>query len=132
MSSNNNDVKKWRRQLGILAVKAKSHDLNGIVTTLSSSNQNQRPYQRRTFEMTTFSGSRDNTSTGSSWISFHGYPRQILRVVIKIPSTITGLKQARKTMTKSDDNRFFPPTSRAKWNHESSIPSGKDQIGGMK
>ena len=51
-------------------VKVKSHDLNGVVTILSSPNQKARPYQKgehsRTFEMTTLSGSRENTSTGSS------------------------------------------------------------------
>ena len=39
----------------------KSHDRNGVVTILSSSNQRLGPYQRRTFEMTTFSGSRRTT-----------------------------------------------------------------------
>jgi len=67
-------------------VKVKSHDqrsnlmtVNGVVTILSSPNQKARPYQKgehsRTFEMTTLSGSRENTSTGSSWLNVHGYQR---------------------------------------------------------
>ena len=85
----------WRRPGGMChiieysrTVKVKSHDqrsnlmtVNGVVTILSSPNQKARPYQKgehsRTFEMTTLSGSRENTSTGSSWLNVHGYQRPL-------------------------------------------------------
>ena len=68
-----------------VTVTVKSHDLNGVVTILSSSNQRRGPYQRRTFKMTTLSGSRNNTTTGSSWTSFRGYPRLLNSRQIHIP-----------------------------------------------